>query len=159
MHRFYYHSILLILYQFPSYTQFKLLCLLSIVTPIYFSLDFCLDRIKHVSTIQHVELIISNIILTPLSLSNPPLPPINHTDPPAVLPEPEDKLYTPPLSPENIEASPAFLTNDLPSIIVTSCILLNDDKFDVILNDPPSPPDHTPMVIVVNSPGPNCLQN
>ena len=106
-----------------------------------------------------MELLISNVILTPLSLSNPPLPPIDHTDPPAVLPESEDKLYTPPLSPENIEASPAFLTNDLPSIIVTSCILLNDDKFDVILNDPPSPPDHTPMVIVVNSPGPHCLQN
>ena len=108
---------------------------------------------------QHVELIIYNVILTPLSLSNLQLPLINHTNPPVVLPEPEDKLDTPPLSPENIEASPPFLTNDLPSIIVTSCILLNDDKSDVILNDPLSPPDNTPILIVVNSPVPNCLQN
>jgi len=125
VNRFYHHSILLILYQFPSYTQFQLLYLLSIVIPISSFIHYRLDRIDHVSTMQHVKLIIYNVILTPLSLSNPPLPPINHTNPPVVLPKPEDKLDTPPLSPENIEASPPFLTNDLPSIIVTSCILLN----------------------------------
>ena len=61
---------------------------------------------------QHEELLISNVILTPLSLSNLPLPPINHTDSPIVLPEPEDNLNTPQLSPKNIVASPPLLTND-----------------------------------------------
>jgi len=129
------------------------------VTSIYSSLHYRLDRINHVSTIQHVDLLIYNIILTPISLSDPPLPPINHTTYPIVLPEPDDKLNTPPLSPENIVASPPLLTNDSPTIIVTSSIILDDDKSDVILNDPLSPPGNIPMLIIVNSPVPNWLQN
>ena len=69
------------------------------------------------------------------SIKQSSLPPINHTDSPIVLPEREDKLNTPPLSPENIVASPPLLTNDSPTIIVTSSILLDDDKSDAILND------------------------
>ena len=78
---------------------------LSIVTSIYSSLRYRLDRINHVSTMQHVELLKSNEIQTPLSLSDSPLPPTNHTDPSILLPELEDKLNTPPLSLENSSIS------------------------------------------------------
>ena len=105
MYRFYHHSTLLILCQFPSYAQFQLLHPLSIVTPIYPSLRYRLDRINHVSTMQHVKLLKSNEIQTPLYLSDPPLPPTNHTYPSILLPEPEDKLNTPPLSPKHSSIS------------------------------------------------------
>ena len=105
MYRFYYHSTLRILCQLSSYTQFQLLHPLSIVTPIYSSLRYRLDRINHESTMQHVELLKYNEIQTPLSLSDPPLPPTNHIDPSIFLPEPEDKLNIPPLSPKHSSLS------------------------------------------------------
>ena len=102
-----------------------------------------------------MELLISNKILTTPLMSDLPLPPINDTDHPVFLSKLEAKLnnnqFPTIYEPTYIAVFSPLLTNDSPPIIVTTIPLLNDNEFDVKLNDSQSSLDYTSTFIVTDS--------
>ena len=91
-------------------------------------------------------------------MSDPPLPPINNTDPCIVLSELEVKLSALLLLPADELAdrvsSPPFLTNNPPPTIVAAPSLLSEDDPDTKLNNPPSTSDDKSTLIKIDPPVP-----
>ena len=108
--------------------------------------------------LESVELRIPDKILSHPPMSDPPLPPINNTDPCIVLSELEVKLSALLLLPADELAdrvsSPPFLINNPPPTIVAAPSLLSEDDPDTKLNNPPSPSDDKPTLIKIDPPVP-----
>ena len=107
---------------------------------------------------ESAELQLSDDIRVPSPMSDPPLPPINNTDPCIVLSELEVKLSALLLLPADELAdrvsSPPFLINNPPPTIVAAPSLLSEDDPDTKLNNPPSPSDDKPTLIKIDPPVP-----
>ena len=91
---------------------------------------------------ETMDLLISDEILTHPLISNLPLPPMNDTNHPVLLPELEARLNNNQFStiykPVLIIVSFSLLTNDLSPTIVANPTLLNEYEHDMKVNNPAS---------------------